>query len=199
MFGEGYHFGCSMPIASIIIFFYIVYGSIQLYSAFTAGPLPPTVECKCRKGLRVISYQVTQKVKADFEPSHTSETLMAFTLCYKPPCVLRYHRIQIYLKFFENGNTTLSEMIGLTEFLETSWYQINTVEVRGLTQENKVKNWTIDKDVQAYLSNRHVVLILRVLVLNDMVKAIRISCTIISCMVWTEELNESKPLSRCRK
>ncbi|MFU8842928.1 MAG: hypothetical protein ACNA7V_03870 [Bacteroidales bacterium] len=57
------------------------------------------------------------------------------------------------------------------------------VEIRRLTKENTVKNWTIDKDVQAYLSNRHVVLILRVLVLNDMVKAIGISCTIISCMV----------------
>jgi len=57
------------------------------------------------------------------------------------------------------------------------------VEIRGLTKENTVKNWTIDKDVQAYLSNRHVVLILRVLVLNDMVKAIGISRTIINCMV----------------
>jgi hypothetical protein len=57
------------------------------------------------------------------------------------------------------------------------------VEIRGLTKENTVKNWTIDKDVQAYLSNRHVVLILRVLVLNDMVKAIEISCTIINCIV----------------
>jgi hypothetical protein len=28
--------------------------------------LAVTVECKCRKGLRVISYQVTRKVKADF-------------------------------------------------------------------------------------------------------------------------------------
>lgn len=73
------------------------------------------------------------------------------------------------------------------------------VEIRGHTKENTVKNWTIDKDVQAYLSNRHVVLILRVLVLNDMVKAIGISCRITNCMVWTEELNENEPLSRCRK
>jgi hypothetical protein len=34
------------------------------------------------KGLRVISFQVTRKVKADFCPLHTSETLMAFTLYY---------------------------------------------------------------------------------------------------------------------
>jgi len=40
-----------------------------------------TVECKCRKGFRVIYYQVTRRVKADFRLSHTSETLMAFTLC----------------------------------------------------------------------------------------------------------------------
>jgi glucose uptake protein GlcU len=43
--------------------------------------LAVTVECKCRKGLRVIFSQVTQKVKAGYNLSHTSETLMAFTLC----------------------------------------------------------------------------------------------------------------------
>ncbi len=31
---------------------------------------------------RVISYQVKRKVKVGFRPSHTSETLMAFTLCW---------------------------------------------------------------------------------------------------------------------
>ena len=30
--------------------------------------LLPTVECKCRNGLRVISYQVTRKVKAGYNP-----------------------------------------------------------------------------------------------------------------------------------
>jgi len=33
---------------------------------FLFSALQVTVECKCRKGLRVIIYQVTRKVKADF-------------------------------------------------------------------------------------------------------------------------------------
>jgi len=47
--------------------------------------LPTTVDNMASKGLRAISYQDTRKVIADFCPSQTSETLMAFTLC----CVLR--------------------------------------------------------------------------------------------------------------
>ena len=68
---------CALGFLGISVSFFF----INLARCFCLGGLRTTVECKCRKGLRVISYQVTQKVKADFEPSHTSETLMAFTLC----------------------------------------------------------------------------------------------------------------------
>jgi len=33
------------------------------------------------KGLRVINYQVTQKVDAGYNPLHTSETLIGYTAC----------------------------------------------------------------------------------------------------------------------
>jgi len=33
------------------------------------------------KGLRAISYQVTRKVEAGYNPSHTSETLICYTAC----------------------------------------------------------------------------------------------------------------------
>jgi hypothetical protein len=33
------------------------------------------------KGLRAMSYQVTRKVEADYNPSHTSETLIGYTAC----------------------------------------------------------------------------------------------------------------------
>jgi len=34
------------------------------------------------KGLRVISYQVTRKVEAGSNPSHTHETLIGYTACW---------------------------------------------------------------------------------------------------------------------
>ena len=33
------------------------------------------------KGLRVISYQVTQKVEACYKPSYTTETLIGYIVC----------------------------------------------------------------------------------------------------------------------
>jgi hypothetical protein len=33
------------------------------------------------KGLRVIPYQVTRKVGAGYNPSHTTETLIGYTAC----------------------------------------------------------------------------------------------------------------------
>jgi len=33
------------------------------------------------KGFRAISYQVTQKVEAGYNPSHTTETLIGYTAC----------------------------------------------------------------------------------------------------------------------
>jgi len=33
------------------------------------------------KGLRVISYQVTRNVEADYKPSHTTETLIGYIVC----------------------------------------------------------------------------------------------------------------------
>lgn len=35
------------------------------------------------KGLRVISYQVTRKVEAGYNPSHTSETLIGYIVCWQ--------------------------------------------------------------------------------------------------------------------
>jgi len=35
------------------------------------------------KGLRAISYQVTQKVEAGYNPSHTTETLIGYTACVR--------------------------------------------------------------------------------------------------------------------
>ena len=34
------------------------------------------------KGLRVIFYQDTRKVEAGYKPSHTSETLIGYIVCY---------------------------------------------------------------------------------------------------------------------
>jgi hypothetical protein len=35
------------------------------------------------KGLRAISCQVTRKVGAGYNPSHTTETLIGYTVCYR--------------------------------------------------------------------------------------------------------------------
>jgi hypothetical protein len=34
------------------------------------------------KGFWEISYQATQKVKADYKPSHSTETLIGYIVCY---------------------------------------------------------------------------------------------------------------------
>ena len=34
------------------------------------------------KGLRAISYQGTRKVEAGYKPSHTTETLIGYIVCY---------------------------------------------------------------------------------------------------------------------
>jgi hypothetical protein len=36
------------------------------------------------KGLRAISYQVTPKVEAGYNPSQTTKTLIGYTACYQP-------------------------------------------------------------------------------------------------------------------
>jgi len=35
------------------------------------------------KGVRAISYQVTRKVEAGYNPSHTTETLIGYTACWR--------------------------------------------------------------------------------------------------------------------
>jgi len=40
-----------------------------------------TVCYMANKGLRVITYQVTQKVEADYNASQTTETLINYTVC----------------------------------------------------------------------------------------------------------------------
>jgi len=46
------------------------------------------------------------------------------------------------------------------------------------SQKYRFRDWTIGKDVQAYLPNRLVVLAFQEPVLSDKVKAIAVSCTI---------------------
>jgi len=41
-----------------------------------------TVGGMASKGLRAIPYQVTQKVEAGYNPSHTTETLIGYTACW---------------------------------------------------------------------------------------------------------------------
>jgi hypothetical protein len=53
------------------------------------------------KGLRAISYQVTRKVEAGYKPSHTTETLIGYIVCYKLAVfVFRYLVFQLGIKFF---------------------------------------------------------------------------------------------------
>jgi len=35
------------------------------------------------KGLRAITYQVTRKVEAGYNPSHTTETLIGYIVCWQ--------------------------------------------------------------------------------------------------------------------
>lgn len=42
-----------------------------------------TFDGMASKGLRVISYQGTRKVEAGFSPSHTTETLIGYTVCWR--------------------------------------------------------------------------------------------------------------------
>jgi hypothetical protein len=41
--------------------------------------LPPTFDNMDSNGLRAISYQVTRKVKAVYNPSYTTDTLIGYT------------------------------------------------------------------------------------------------------------------------
>lgn len=55
------------------------------------------------KGLRVIFYQATRKVEAGYKPSHTTETLIGYTACYRAffyPFVV--HRQVTFFKNFSN-------------------------------------------------------------------------------------------------
>jgi hypothetical protein len=42
------------------------------------------------KGLRAISYQGTQKVEANYKPSHTTETLIGYIVCWLLPIFIHY-------------------------------------------------------------------------------------------------------------
>jgi len=61
------------------------------------------------------------------------------------------------------------------------------------------KDRPIGKDVQAYLPNRLVVLVLRELVLSDKVKGYTHVVYENKAMVRIGELSESDPSSKCRK
>ena len=47
------------------------------------------------KGLRVISYQGTRKVEAGYKPSHTTETLIGYIVCWH-----QYISVIVILLFF---------------------------------------------------------------------------------------------------
>ncbi len=49
------------------------------------------------KGLRAIPYQVTRKVEAGYNPSHTTETLIGYTACY---VALIFFNLNIYNLWF---------------------------------------------------------------------------------------------------
>ena len=53
------------------------------------------------KGFRVISCQVTRKVEAGYNPSHTSETLFGYTACYELGVV--YNQFLSVLKKYHLG------------------------------------------------------------------------------------------------
>lgn len=67
------------------------------------------------------------------------------------------------------------------------------------SQKESFKGRPIGKDVQAYLPNRLVVLVLRELVLSDKVKGCTHVVSENKAMVGAGELSESDPLSKCRK
>ncbi len=48
---------------------------------FVNSKLHPTFDNMASKGLRTISYQVTQKVEAGYKPSQTTETLIGYIVC----------------------------------------------------------------------------------------------------------------------
>jgi hypothetical protein len=48
----------------------------------SVGKMAHNVGGMASKGLRVISYQVTRKVEAGYNPSHITETLIGYTACY---------------------------------------------------------------------------------------------------------------------
>lgn len=48
------------------------------------------------KGLRAISYQITRKVKADDKPSHITETLIGYIVCWAQ-FIIHYQSIQYFL------------------------------------------------------------------------------------------------------
>jgi hypothetical protein len=44
--------------------------------------MPHNVDNMASKGLRAISYQGARKVEAGYKPSHTTETLIGYIVCY---------------------------------------------------------------------------------------------------------------------
>jgi len=48
------------------------------------------------KGLRVITYQVTRKIEAGYNPSHTTETLIGYTRVRARNLFIFNHFAQIY-------------------------------------------------------------------------------------------------------
>ena len=69
------------------------------------------------KGLRAISYQVTRKVEAGYNPSHTTETLIGYTAC----CAFVHYFIQI-CQAKQSINHWIYQMKGINLYLTTLQY-----------------------------------------------------------------------------
>jgi len=80
LFSQIYCTSCSCLQFYRFFFFCLYVANCQLCRFLN---LPLTVECMCRKGLRVISYQDTRKVEAGYKLSQTTETLIGYTACYR--------------------------------------------------------------------------------------------------------------------
>lgn len=68
------------------------------------------------------------------------------------------------------------------------------------SQKMKLKGWSIGKDVQAYFSNRLVVLLYKSKGIERQGQSkFILDCSSSDCMVCIQELNASEPLWTCRK
>jgi hypothetical protein len=54
----------------------------NMFKCVVAFALLLTFDNMASKGLRVISWQLTRKVEAGYKPTHTTETLIGYIVCW---------------------------------------------------------------------------------------------------------------------